>query len=202
CRRGSRASRSPRRSSAPSSPRGTTSSPARRRSPPWCCRSWSRPPERCWAPRRGTPWPLPCGPPAYIYKTTMTTRPFPSRPAPPGMGGAAVRLRGLPLAILPLAAPDWETAATRLDPLGQLGLIVVDYLQLVPSPAGAARPTQDEDLALALQRLKALALERQVAALVVSQLPRFDAKRPNPRPSLDDFGHLGAIKQQIGRAHV
>ena len=117
-----------------------------------------------------------------------------------GIGGAAVRLRGLPLAILPLAAPDWETAATRLDPLGQLGLIVVDYLQLVPSPAGAARPTQDEDLALALQRLKALALERQVAALVVSQLPRFDAKRPNPRPSLDDFGHLGAIKQHADLA--
>src|SRR5207244_11266305 len=47
-----------------------------------------------------------------------------------GIGGAAVRLRGLPLAILPLAAPDWETAATRLDPPRQLGPIVVDYLQL------------------------------------------------------------------------
>lgn len=111
------------------------------------------------------------------------------------IGGAAVRLRGLPLAILPLAAPDFEGAAQRLDPLRQLGLVVVDYLQLVPSPAGVARSTQDEDLALVLQRLKALALERQVAVLVVSQLPKFDAHRPNPRPSLDDFGHLGAIKQ-------
>ena len=54
---------------------------------------------------------------------------------------------------------------------------------------------QDEDLALVLQRLKALALERRVALVVVSQLPRFDAKRPNARPALDDFGHLGAIKQ-------
>ena len=43
--------------------------------------------------------------------------------------------------------------------------------------------------------MKALALERQVALLVVAQLPRFDAKRDNPRPNLDDFGHLGAIKQ-------
>src|SRR2546430_751437 len=33
------------------------------------------------------------------------------------------------------------------------------------------------------------------ALVVVSQLPRFDAKRPNARPALDDFGHLGAIKQ-------
>src|SRR5436309_14327026 len=45
------------------------------------------------------------------------------------VGGAAVRLRGLPLTILPLAAPDFETLSARLDPLRQLGLIVVDYLQ-------------------------------------------------------------------------
>jgi replicative DNA helicase len=108
-----------------------------------------------------------------------------------GVGGAAVRLRGLPLTILPLAAPDFATAAGRLDGLDALGLVVVDYLQLVPAPGGAL----DEDVALALQQLKGLALARHVAVLVVSQLPRFDAQRPNPRPSLDDFGHLGAIKQ-------
>src|SRR5205814_5327460 len=112
-----------------------------------------------------------------------------------GVGGAAVRLRGLPLTILPLAAPDFETLTARLDPLRQLGLIVVDYLQLVPTPAGVTRSTQDEDLALVLQRLKALALERQVALLVVSQLARFAPGRENARPTLDDFGHLGAIKQ-------
>jgi len=112
-----------------------------------------------------------------------------------GIGGAAVRLRDLPLASLPLAAPDFEAVARRLEPLSPLGIVIVDYLQLVPSPAGVTRSTQDEDLALVLQRLKALALERQVALLVVSQLPRFDAKRPNARPALDDFGHLGAIKQ-------
>lgn len=112
-----------------------------------------------------------------------------------GIGGAAVRLRDLPLAVRPLAAPSFEAASERLDPLRDLGLVIVDYLQLVPSPGGGARPTQDEEMALVLQRLKALALERQVALLVVSQLPRFDARRPNARPALDDFGHLGAIKQ-------
>src|SRR5207237_1445662 len=45
------------------------------------------------------------------------------------------------------------------------------------------------------ERLMERALARQVALVVVSQLPRFDAKRPNARPALDDFGHLGAIKQ-------
>jgi replicative DNA helicase len=112
-----------------------------------------------------------------------------------GVGAAAVRLRGLPLAMLALAASDFETMDERLDPLRQLALVVVDYLELVPPPAGGVRQTQDEDVALVLRRLKALALERQVALLVVSQLPRFDATREDPRPSLDDFGHLGATKQ-------
>jgi replicative DNA helicase len=117
-----------------------------------------------------------------------------------GIGGAAVRLRGLPLTMLPLAAPEFETAASRLDALPQLGLLIVDYLQLVPAPAGAARATLDESVAVALQRLKALALERQVAVLAVSQLPKFDAQRPNARPNLDDFGHLGAVKQHADLA--
>src|SRR2546421_484927 len=77
-----------------------------------------------------------------------------------GIGGAAVRLRDLPLTTVPLAAPDFESVARRLEPLPALSLVVVDYLQLVPSPGGVARSTQDEDLALLLQRLKALGLER------------------------------------------
>src|SRR6266480_7061449 len=86
-----------------------------------------------------------------------------------GVGAAAVRLRGLPLSLLPLAGEDFETAFDRLDPLRQIGLVVVDYLQLVPPPK--ARTTQDEDTALVLRHLKALALAREVALLVVAQLP-------------------------------
>ena len=112
-----------------------------------------------------------------------------------GIGGAAVRLRGLPLAMLPLAAEDFDTMAERLDPLRQLALVVVDYLQLVPPPRGLARVTQDEDTAVVLRHLKALALERQVALLLVAQLPRFQAQRENPRPTLEDYGVLGALKQ-------
>lgn len=114
-----------------------------------------------------------------------------------GIGGAAVRLRGLPLTMLPLAGDDFDTVFERLDPLRQIGLVVVDYLQLVPPPreAGRARPTQDEETALVLRHLKALALARQVALLVVAQLPRFQPERDDPRPTLDDFGVLGAPKQ-------
>src|SRR5919197_1692860 len=86
-----------------------------------------------------------------------------------GIGGAAVRLRGLPSALLPLAGEDFDTAFEPLDSQRQIGLVVVDYLQLVPPPK--ARTTQDEDMALVLRHLKALALSRQIALLVVSQLP-------------------------------
>src|SRR6266850_2553172 len=107
--------------------------------------------------------------------------------------GGGLRLRGLPLSLLPLAGEDFETAFARLDPLRQVGLVIVDYLQLVPPPK--ARTTQDEDTALVLRHLKALALARQVALLVVAQLPTFQAERADPRPTLDDYGVLGAAKQ-------
>ncbi len=110
-----------------------------------------------------------------------------------GVGGAAVRLRGLPITYLPLAGEDFESVFERLDPLRQVGLVVVDYLQLVPPPT--ARTTQDEDTALVLRELKAVALNRQVALLVVAQLPGFNGKRDDPRPTLDDYGVLGAPKQ-------
>ena len=110
-----------------------------------------------------------------------------------GVGAAAVRLRGLPLSLLPLAGEDFETVFERLDPLRQIGLVVVDYLQLVPPPK--ARTTQDEDTALVLRHLKALALARQVALLVVAQLPSFQTGRDAKRPTLDDYGVMGAPKQ-------
>jgi replicative DNA helicase len=110
------------------------------------------------------------------------------------IGAAAVRLRGLPLTVLPLAAPDLD------DVLGQLtapdpGLVVLDYLQLAPPPRGASRATLDEDVALALRALKALAVDRRLACLVVTQLPRFERARADRRPSLEDYGHLGSVKQ-------
>src|SRR4029077_21043555 len=44
-----------------------------------------------------------------------------------GIGGAAVRLRDLPLTMLPLAAADFEATAERPDPLGPPGLVGGPY---------------------------------------------------------------------------
>src|ERR1700716_508519 len=56
-----------------------------------------------------------------------------------GIGAAAVRLRGLPLSLLPLAGEDFETAFERLGPVGPIGVVLVGQLQLLPPPK--ARPT-------------------------------------------------------------
>ena len=111
-----------------------------------------------------------------------------------GIGAAAVRLRGLPLTMLPLSGQDLETVVSRLERLDRLALVVIDYLQLVPPPAGI-HGSQDEEMAVILRYLKTVALERQVVVLLVAQLPRYAPGRTNPRPHLDDFGHLGSVKQ-------
>jgi replicative DNA helicase len=113
-----------------------------------------------------------------------------------GIGAAAVRLRGLPLTYLSLSGPNLETVFDKLNPLKQIGLVIVDYLQLVPpSETESARDTSDEETALVLKQLKQVALERQVAMLVVAQLPGFHAGRDGKRPTLDDYGVMGAPKQ-------
>ncbi len=111
-----------------------------------------------------------------------------------GIGAAAVRLRGLPLTLLPLAAADLETSLARLERIDRLALVVIDYLQLVPPPV-ESRGGQDEAMTAVLRYLKALALEREIVVLLVAQLPRYVPGRADPRPHLDDFGHLGSVKQ-------
>ncbi len=108
------------------------------------------------------------------------------------VGAVALKLQQLPLHIHPLLGQQFDDAlavAWADDPR----LLVIDYLQLLPAPTG--RLTQDEDSAATLRALKALALARDVACLVVAQLPAHAADRADPRPTLDDFGALGSVKQ-------
>ncbi len=107
------------------------------------------------------------------------------------LGAAVVRLRDLPLQIHPLVARDFDSALAQAH--AEVAVVIVDYLQLLPAPT--PRLTQDEDSAAAIRALKALALDRHVVCLAVAQLPRFDGSRSDPRPTIDDFGVLGAVKQ-------
>jgi replicative DNA helicase len=107
------------------------------------------------------------------------------------LGAAAVRLRERPLTWLPMAGERFDDMAARLASTGA-ALTVVDYLQLVP-PTGAPRDLQEE-MATAVRRLKEVAAASGSAMLVVAQLPMHDPKRRDPRPALEDFGALGAVK--------
>jgi replicative DNA helicase len=109
------------------------------------------------------------------------------------VGAAAHRLRDVPLLLRPLLDESFAAVPEALDIAPPRALVVVDSLQLTPPPRPAARI--EERVALAVRALKALAVDRDVAVLATAQLPRHRAGRPDPRPTLDDLGGLGAIKQ-------
>ena len=76
---------------------------------------------------------------------------------------------------------------------GQLGLIVLDYLQLMQSPSsGENRVQQISDIS---RGLKALAKEMNVPVIALSQLNRNLEQRPNKRPVMSDLRESGAIEQ-------
>jgi replicative DNA helicase len=109
------------------------------------------------------------------------------------VGAAAVRLRGVPLLLRPLLGASFDEVSGSLDQVPGRALVVVDALHLAPSPVPASR--LDERIALAVRALKALALERNLTVLALAQLPRHHRERADPRPTLDDLGALGSIKQ-------
>jgi replicative DNA helicase len=109
------------------------------------------------------------------------------------IGGAAVGQRDLPLALAALLEPGFGEIDAALEGLPRRGLVILDYLQLLQPSAATAR--QDERAAYAIRWLKSLAVRRNVALLVLAQLPGHRRERPDPRPSLDDLGARGAVRQ-------
>ena len=76
---------------------------------------------------------------------------------------------------------------------GELGLIVVDYLQLMSSSSqGENRATEISEISRAL---KGLAKELKVPLIALSQLNRSLEQRPNKRPVISDLRESGAIEQ-------
>ena len=76
---------------------------------------------------------------------------------------------------------------------GQLGLIVIDYLQLMSgSGQGENRATEISEIS---RSLKGLAKELHVPVVALSQLNRSLEQRPNKRPVMSDLRESGAIEQ-------
>ena len=93
-----------------------------------------------------------------------------------------------------LNALELRARARRLHRhFGKLGLIVVDYLQLMSAASsGENRATEISEIS---RSLKALAKELNVPVMALSQLNRSLEQRPNKRPVMSDLRESGAIEQ-------
>lgn len=95
-----------------------------------------------------------------------------------------------------LSSFDVRARARRLHrQMGKLGLIVVDYLQLMAAPAGKQGENRATEISEISRSLKALAKELDVPIVALSQLNRGLEQRPDKRPVMSDLRESGAIEQ-------
>ncbi|NDH43564.1 MAG: replicative DNA helicase [Betaproteobacteria bacterium] len=94
-----------------------------------------------------------------------------------------------------LNALELRSRARKLSrQCGQLGLVIVDYLQLM-SAASAAGENRATEISEISRSLKGLAKELQCPVVALSQLNRSLEQRPNKRPVMSDLRESGAIEQ-------
>ncbi len=110
---------------------------------------------------------------------------------------AASRLGGAPIFIddsSAITVLEIRAKARRLKlEHGGLGLVIIDYLQLMRSRGGFER--REQEISDISRSLKALAKELKVPVIALSQLNRGVEQRPNKRPVLADLRESGAIEQ-------
>jgi replicative DNA helicase len=88
---------------------------------------------------------------------------------------------------------ELRAKARRLKADRGLGLVIIDYLQLMRGRSGVER--REQEISEISRSLKALAKELNIPVLAISQLSRKAEDRPGRRPQLSDLRESGAIEQ-------
>ncbi len=110
--------------------------------------------------------------------------------------GEAQRLGALPLAIDDKGGPSvvyMRRTAKAAQSRGGLGLVIVDYLQLMAGPDRAEN--RHRELSAITAGLKGLAKDLGVVLVLLSQLNREPTKRADKRPMLADLRESGTIEE-------
>ncbi len=92
-----------------------------------------------------------------------------------------------------LSPNDLRARARRLKREHNLGLIIIDYLQLMQ--VGGSSDNRVNEISEISRSLKGLAKELEVPVIALSQLNRSLEQRPNKRPIMSDLRESGAIEQ-------
>ena len=93
-----------------------------------------------------------------------------------------------------LSVADMKAKCRRVD---NLGLVVIDYLQLMTSAGGPAKSGENRQQIVSdiSRALKIMAKDLDVPVLCLSQLSRASESRSDKRPLLSDLRESGAIEQ-------
>lgn len=93
-----------------------------------------------------------------------------------------------------LTVLELRSKARRMKQKHNIGLVIVDFLQLVQAKTRRTE-TRQQEVSEVSRSLKLLATELQIPVIAVSQLSRYIERRERRRPMLSDLRESGAIEQ-------
>ena len=88
-----------------------------------------------------------------------------------------------------------RTKCRKLKMEKDIGLIVIDYIQLIQGSNNRKNGSREQEIAEISRSLKILAKELNVPVIALSQLSRAVEQRPDHRPMLSDLRESGSIEQ-------